>query len=233
MNSLTDNIHMNDKKFNIFNGGASSNTNNNSSLKNNYNQDQDDNENQDDEDGDDDDLEEGQSSSQNTADMIAAKQSLMSINALLNYNKIMNGDTSLQTSQTAAATAAAAALMSAEASSSSAALIGGSSFGSACNMQPFLFECNDEAYSANFVPCMVYLPVKTKLTANSITIKVTLKPLDQQTDATSAATNGNNNNSGSIGHGSEIGEYDEENEEGEYGEREAECNDEVDENSQS
>jgi hypothetical protein len=57
------------------------------------------------------------------------------------------------------------------------------------------------------------------------------------TDATSggggvnAASNGNNNSS--IGHGSEIGEYDEENEEGEYGEREAECNDEVDENSQS
>ena len=131
------------------------------------------------------------------AEMIAAKQNMMSFSALLNYNKILNGDTSLQTSQTAAAAAAAAALMAAASTSSNADEVG-SSFGSACNMQPFLFECQEEAFSANFVPCMVYLPVKSKL-SSSITVKVTLKPLDQSLanpTAHSSKENGSVNESG-------------------------------------
>ena len=86
-------------------------------------------------------------------------------------------------------------------------------------MQPFLFECNDDAYSANFVPCMVYLPVKTKLNASSITIKVTLKPLDQ-TEQQIDSNNNNNNNNSENGSEHNEGVEDEENEE-------------VDENSQS
>ena len=168
------------KKFNLFNS-------NNKPLKSDM-----DNENEDDE------IEEGQNVS-GDQEVIAAKQNLMSISALLNYNKILNGDTSLQTSQTAAAAAAAAALMA----SSSVNYNGqshnengenNSSFGAACNMQPFLFECQEEAFSANFVPCMVYLPVKSKLSA-AITVKVTLKPLDQATSVSSNAENNVSNGS--------------------------------------
>ena len=222
MNSLTDNTNMMSqmsesvsKKFNLLNG-----------LKSNiYQNSQEQEQEQINENDDDDEIEEGQSlangqqQQQNTADMIAAKQSIMSINALLNYNKIMNGDTSLQTSQTAAATAAAAALMAVSNGNGAELTTAGSSFGSACNMQPFLFECNDDAYSANFVPCMVYLPVKTKLNASSITIKVTLKPLDQ-TEQQIDSNNNNNNNNSENGSEHNEGVEDEENEE-------------VDENSQS
>ncbi len=220
MNSLTDNTNMMsqmsenvNKKFNLLNG-----------IKSNiYQNSQEQEQEQINENDDDDEIEEGQSlasgqQQQNTADMIAAKQSIMSINALLNYNKIMNGDTSLQTSQTAAATAAAAALMAVSNGDGAELTTAGSSFGSACNMQPFLFECNDDAYSANFVPCMVYLPVKTKLNASSISIKVTLKPLDQ-TEQQNDSNNNNNNNSEN---GSEHNEGVED-----------EGNEEVDENSQS
>ena len=46
-------------------------------------------------------------------------------------------------------------------------------------MQPFLFECQDEQLSVNhFVPCMVYLPVKAKL-SSQVNVRITLKPLDQ------------------------------------------------------
>ena len=216
MNSLTDNTNMMsqmsenvNKKFNLLNG-----------IKSNiYQNSQEQEQEQINENEDDDEIEEGQSlasgqqqqQQQNTADMIAAKQSIMSINALLNYNKIMNGDTSLQTSQTAAATAAAAALMAVSNGNGAELTTAGSSFGSACNMQPFLFECNDDEYSANFVPCMVYLPVKTKLNASSITIKVTLKPLDQTEQPIDS--NNNNNNNSENGSEHKEGVEDEENEE--------------------
>ena len=111
------------------------------------------------------------------------KQNLMSFNALLNYNKMMNGDNS---SSSQAAAAAAAALMASSDGENSG------SFGTSCNMQPFLFECQEESFNTNFVPCMVYLPVKSKL-GSSITIKVTLKPLD----ASASAGNINGSVSGS------------------------------------
>jgi hypothetical protein len=45
------------------------------------------------------------------------------------------------------------------------------------NMQPFLIEGHDDdLFQTNFVPCMVYLPVKSKL-SSSVSIKITLKPL--------------------------------------------------------
>jgi hypothetical protein len=85
-------------------------------------------------------------------------------------------------------------------------------------MQPFLFECQDEQLSTNnFVPCMVYLPVKAKLNS-SVTIKVTLKPLDSSiTPSSPSSSNGstkkqpivaNNNNNSNI---SSNGEENEEN----------------------
>ncbi len=60
-------------------------------------------------------------------------------------------------------------------------------FGAGCNMQPFLFECKDESFLSNFVPCMVYLPVKSKLEM-PVNIKVTLKPLDAESVAMAAAS---------------------------------------------
>lgn len=93
----------------------------------------------------------------------ASKSMLSSFNAaLLNYNKQLLNSSEIG--------------------------VGGASselgFGNNCNMQPFLFEClDDEASSSagelnsNFVPCMVYLPVKSKL-ATSVTLRVALKPLD-------------------------------------------------------
>ena len=59
-----------------------------------------------------------------------------------------------------------------------------SAYGSECSMQPFLFECRDESFLSNFVPCMVYLPVKSKLDS-PVSVRVTLKPLDPA--STSAA----------------------------------------------
>jgi len=64
-------------------------------------------------------------------------------------------------------------------------------FGAGCNMQPFLFECKDESFVSNFVPCMVYLPVKSKLEM-PVNIKVTLKPLDAESVAMAAASSNMN-----------------------------------------
>ena len=98
-------------------------------------------------------------------------------NALLNYNKLMNGNGEIGlpgnlpligTGNPASASANA-------------------DFGS-CNMQHFVFECQDEAFNSNFVPCMVYLPVKNKL-GSSITLKVTLKPLDSNATESPIAEN--------------------------------------------
>lgn len=61
---------------------------------------------------------------------------------------------------------------------------------SAYKMQPFLFECQDEA--ANIFPCMVYLPVGSKL-SKSITMKVTLKPVDMSSDESNEAGDENSN----------------------------------------
>ena len=113
----------------------------------------------------------------NETAMNAAKQNLISLNALLNYNKMINnsGDNSSQN--------AAAALMQAV-NGSEDSPADSSAFGSSCSMQPFLFECKEESFISNFVPCMVYLPVKSKLGA-AVTIKVTLKPLDTSANGNS------------------------------------------------
>jgi hypothetical protein len=98
-------------------------------------------------------------------------------NALLNYNKLMNGNGELSLPGNLP-------LIGAGNPASAAA---NADFGS-CNMQPFLFECQDETFNSNFVPCMVYLPVKNKL-GSSITLKVTLKPLDSNATESSAENN--------------------------------------------
>ena len=105
------------------------------------------------------DEEDEQNNANNAAAAMLANH--MSFNALLNYNKIMNTNNNNGVTNP---------------------LIGSGNpidnNNSSCNnMQPFLFECQDESFNSNFVPCMVYLPVKSKLDS-SITLKVTLKPLD-------------------------------------------------------
>ena len=43
-------------------------------------------------------------------------------------------------------------------------------------MQAFFFECSDDDSLNNFVPCMVYLPVKSRVEM-PLNIRVTLKPM--------------------------------------------------------
>ncbi len=46
------------------------------------------------------------------------------------------------------------------------------------NMQPFLIESKEKRFNDNFVPCLVYLPVKNKI-QTTIQLQLQLKPLDQ------------------------------------------------------
>lgn len=108
----------------------------------------------------------------------AQKSVLSSFSALLNYNKHLLGGS--------------------EATNVGGAIdVAGGGFGNNCNMQPFLFECLEDGVddngggdlNANFVPCMVYLPVKSKL-ASSVTLRVALKPLDLSAISSSSSSGG-------------------------------------------
>jgi hypothetical protein len=157
------------KKLNSYNNnnnnnGTDTSPSNNASqmLKKLAKKSSDDSNDENENDANDEELEEGQQ----MAAMMVAKQNLMSFNALLNYNKMLNP--------------------SGEASAESSSAEGSNLFGNNCNMQPFLFECQDDSeFNSNFVPCMVYLPVKSKL-STSVTLRVALKPLDSATIASTA-----------------------------------------------
>jgi hypothetical protein len=60
------------------------------------------------------------------------------------------------------------------------------------DMQQFLLESSDDVFCSNFMPCMVYLPVKYKLN-ESVSVNLTLKPIKKQKYISS------NNNDDKIG----------------------------------
>ena len=57
------------------------------------------------------------------------------------------------------------------------------------DMQPFLIESQEKRFNENFVPCLVYLPVKNRI-QSTIQLQLQLKPLDQ-TNLAQAMTNDN------------------------------------------
>ena len=59
------------------------------------------------------------------------------------------------------------------------------------DMQPFLIESKDKKFTENFVPCLVYLPVKNRI-QSTIQLQLQLKPLDQ-TNLSAMTTNDHSN----------------------------------------
>jgi len=55
------------------------------------------------------------------------------------------------------------------------------------SMQPFLVESDDDLYKDLFVPCMVYLPCRHRVT-KPLEVSLRLKPVDNTTSTTTAAT---------------------------------------------
>jgi len=55
------------------------------------------------------------------------------------------------------------------------------------SMQPFLVESDDDLYKNLFVPCMVYLPCRHRVT-KPLEVSLRLKPVDNTTSTTTAAT---------------------------------------------
>ena len=58
------------------------------------------------------------------------------------------------------------------------------------SMQPFLVESDDDLYKDLFVPCMVYLPCRHRVT-KPLEVSLRLKPVDNTTSATSTTTAAN------------------------------------------
>jgi hypothetical protein len=56
------------------------------------------------------------------------------------------------------------------------------------DMQPFLIESKEKKFSENFVPCLVYLPVKNRI-QTTIQLQLQLKPLDQTNLTATMTTN--------------------------------------------
>ena len=54
------------------------------------------------------------------------------------------------------------------------------------SMQPFLVESDDDIYKDLFVPCMVYLPCRHRVT-KPLEVSLRLKPVDNTTATTAAA----------------------------------------------
>jgi hypothetical protein len=54
------------------------------------------------------------------------------------------------------------------------------------SMQPFLVESDDDLYKDLFVPCMVYLPCRHRVT-KPLEISLRLKPVDNTTSTAAAA----------------------------------------------
>jgi len=55
------------------------------------------------------------------------------------------------------------------------------------SMQPFLVESDDDLYKDLFVPCMVYLPCRHRVT-KPLEVSLRLKPVDNTTSTAAAAT---------------------------------------------
>ena len=55
------------------------------------------------------------------------------------------------------------------------------------SMQPFLVEIDDDLYKDLFVPCMVYLPCRHRVT-KPLEVSLRLKPVDNTSSTTNAAT---------------------------------------------
>jgi hypothetical protein len=55
------------------------------------------------------------------------------------------------------------------------------------SMQPFLVESDDDLYKDLFVPCMVYLPCRHRVT-KPLEVSLRLKPVDNTTSTTTPAT---------------------------------------------
>ena len=55
-------------------------------------------------------------------------------------------------------------------------------------MQPFLIESKEKNFTDNFVPCLVYLPVRNRIQA-TLHLQLQLKPLDQNQETTTTTTN--------------------------------------------
>jgi hypothetical protein len=54
------------------------------------------------------------------------------------------------------------------------------------SMQPFLVESDDDLYKDLFVPCMVYLPCRHRVT-KPLEVSLRLKPVDNTTSTTASA----------------------------------------------
>lgn len=55
------------------------------------------------------------------------------------------------------------------------------------SMQPFLIESDDEVYKDLFVPCMVYLPCRHRVT-KTVEVSLRLKPVDPATSTNTTTT---------------------------------------------
>ena len=55
------------------------------------------------------------------------------------------------------------------------------------SMQPFLVESDDDLYKDLFVPCMVYLPCRHRVT-KPLEVSLRLKPVDNTTSSSSSTT---------------------------------------------